>query len=57
LIDRRSDEAANRQGQIAGLLDPQGSCYEACKDLIPPWGIPRRHLPTTADPGHIYRPL
>jgi RHS repeat-associated protein len=54
--DRKRDEAANRQGQCAGKGNPDADCYDACSDLIPPWGIPRRHLPPNADPKHIYQP-
>ncbi len=56
LPDRRRDENANLQGQIEGLLDPKGSCYDACRGLIPAWGIPSRHLPPTANPRDVYRP-
>ena len=55
LRDRRQDENANRQGQLEGLLNPKGSCYEACRDLIPPWGIPARHLPRNTNPRDVYR--
>lgn len=55
LASRSKDEAANRQGQMAGL-DPNADCYLACSSLIPPWGIPRRHLPPYANPHHIYSP-
>jgi RHS repeat-associated protein len=51
---RASDEAANAQGQGAGRCGPGTDCYRACANLIPPWGIPQRHLPPHADPIHIY---
>jgi RHS repeat-associated protein len=54
--DRARDEAANAQGQCAARNDPNADCYAACADLIPPWGIPRRHLPVGANPAHIYQP-
>jgi RHS repeat-associated protein len=54
--DRASDEAANAQGQCAGKDNPFADCYKACASLIPPWGIPQRHLPPHADPNHVYRP-
>ena len=57
LAARERDESANRQGQIGGLLEPTGSCYEICKDLIPAWGIPARHLPPNANPRHVYNPV
>lgn len=56
-VDRARDEMANTQGQCAGKGDPRADCYDACSNLIPPWGIPQRHLPPHADPGHIYQPL
>lgn len=52
---RASDEAANAQGQGAGRCGPDTDCYKACANLIPPWGIPQRHLPPHADPIHIYQ--
>ena len=54
--DRARDEAANLQGQCAGGSNPDADCYKACSNLIPPWGIPQRHLPQNANPSHIYRP-
>jgi RHS repeat-associated protein len=54
--DRSKDEAANAQGQCAGKDNPDVDCYKACSNLIPPSGIPRRHLPPNAEPIHIYRP-
>ncbi len=54
--ERKEDEAANAQGQRAGRDNPDVDCYEACADLIPESGIPRRHLPPDADPEHIYIP-
>lgn len=53
--ERSDDEAANAQGQRAGRDNPDVDCYEACADLIPKSGIPRRHLPPHADPKHIYQ--
>lgn len=54
--DRQGDEAANRQGQGDSMMCPASDCYDRCKSLIPPHGIPQRHLPTYADPKHIYTP-
>ena len=54
--DRARDEAANAQGQRAGRCNPGVDCYRACSTLIPPWGIPQRHLPPNADPAHIFQP-
>jgi RHS repeat-associated protein len=54
--DRGVDEAANAQGQCAGKDNPGVDCYDACDDLIPTLGLPRRHLPLHANPDHIYRP-
>ena len=66
LADRTRDEAANEQGRRAGRAkdeaacsgedNPDVDCYKACSHLIPPWGIPQRHLPPNADPRHIYQP-
>ncbi|MFZ5774657.1 MAG: RHS repeat-associated core domain-containing protein [Thermodesulfobacteriota bacterium] len=54
--DRARDEAANTQGQCAGEGNPDADCYKACSNLIPSWGIPQRHLPSNADPSHVYHP-
>jgi RHS repeat-associated protein len=54
--ERASDEAANAQGQCAGRGTPGADCHGACANLIPPWGIPERHLPPDADPWLIYHP-
>lgn len=53
-IFRLGDEAANRQGQHGGMVDRELGCYEVCSSLIPPYGIPPRHLPPYAQPQHIY---
>lgn len=54
--DRARDEAANAQGQCAGNNNPSADCYKGCDNLIPPSGIPQRHLPPHADPRHRYQP-
>ena len=54
--ERSQDEAANAQGQCAGKNNPNVDCYKACSNLIPPSGIPRRHLPPNANPIHILKP-
>lgn len=54
-VFRLADEAANLQGRTGGMVDREKGCYEICSNLIPPSGIPRRHLPAHANPRHIYR--